>query len=172
MSTVERAEQAYAHLPPEVSDDCVVVSQVLEYLSAKDLEGGLHLWHEEAEYRSAFAPAEGGAAYVGHAGLHKYFENVFEVFDAWEVTPELFVASDDRILALCDFRFAGKGSDVHMNQAIGTIWVVRDGLVRRGFGYLDVDAAIDAMAAQCGRDRAEIEVLLNEARRAQSERPA
>jgi hypothetical protein len=66
------------------------------------------------------------------------------------------------------FEFSGHGSHVTMKQPIGTTWILRDGLIRRGFGFLNVDHAVDSMAAQCGRDRAEIEALIDEAERARA----
>src|SRR5204863_5463962 len=117
--------------------------------------------HDDGEYRSAFAPAEGGSAYVGRAGVRKYFSTIFDLFDVWNVTPTNFIASDDRILALCMFTSSGRGSHITMEQPIGTVWMLRDGLIRRGFGFLNVDDAIDSMAAQCARERAEIESLVD-----------
>jgi ketosteroid isomerase-like protein len=165
-SMLQRVDEAFPWLPGEIREDCAVICRLFESLSAKDIESGLPLFHQDCEYWSAFAPAEGGAVYTGHAGLRKYFNTVFELFDAWSVTPTNFVASDDRIMALCMFEASGHGSHITMQQPIGTIWVLRDGIVKRGFGFLNVNDAIDSMAAQCGRDRAEIEVLINEADRA------
>jgi ketosteroid isomerase-like protein len=163
---LQRVEEAFPWVPDEIRDDCAVIWRVFEVLSAKDIESGLPLFHEDCEYRSAFAPAEGGAAYTGHGGLRRYFNSIFELFDVWCVTPTNFIASDDRIMVLCMFELSGQGSHVTMKQRIGTIWVVRDGLIRRGFGFLNVNDAVDSMAAQCGRDRAEIESLVDEAERA------
>jgi len=162
---LRRVDEAFPWLPREIREDCAVIWRVLEALSARDLESGLALFDDDCEYRSAFAPAEGGAAYAGHGGLRKYFNSVFELFDAWHVTPTNFVASDDRILVLSTFKFSGHGSHVTMEQPIGTIWIVRDGLITRGFGFLSVDDALDSMAAQCVRDRAEIDALVDEAER-------
>jgi ketosteroid isomerase-like protein len=165
---LQRVDEAFPWLPGEIREDCGVIWRVLEALSARDLESGLRFFHEDSEYRSAFAPAEGGVAYAGHGGLRKYFGTVFELFDVWSVAPTNFIASDDRILALCVFEASGHGSHVTMRQPIGTIWVLRDGLIRRGFGFLNVTDAVDSMAAQCGRDRAEIESLIDEAERARA----
>jgi hypothetical protein len=46
--------------------------------------------------------------------------------------------------------------------------MLRDGLITRGFGFLNVNDAVDSMAAQCGRDRTEIESLIHEAERARA----
>lgn len=165
---LQRVDEAFPWLPPEIREDCAVIWHVFEMLSAKDLESGLPFFDEECEYRSAFAQAEGGAPYTGHGGLRKYFNTVFELFDVWRVTPTNFVASDDRILVLCTFEASGQGSHVTMEQPIGTIWILRDGLIRRGFGFLNVKDAVDSMAAQCGRDRGEIEALIDEAERARA----
>jgi ketosteroid isomerase-like protein len=165
---LQRVDEAFPWLPGESREDCAVIWRLFDVLSAKDLESGVPLFHHECEYRSAFAPAEGGAAYTGHAGIRKYFNTVFELFDVWTVTPTNFIASDDRILALCMFEFSGHGSHVTMNQPIGTIWILRDGLITRGFGFLNVDDAVDSMAALCGRDRAEIESLIDKAERARA----
>jgi ketosteroid isomerase-like protein len=165
---LQRVEEAFPWVPDEVRDDCAVIWRVFEVLSAKDIESGLQLFHEDCEYRSAFAPAEGGAAYTGHGGLRRYFNAVFELFDVWRVTPTNFIPSDDRVMVLCMFELSGQGSHVTMRQRIGTIWIVRDGLIRRGFGFLNVNDAVDSMAAQCGRDRAEIEYLVDEAERARA----
>jgi ketosteroid isomerase-like protein len=165
---LQRVEEAFPWLPGEIREDCAVIWRVFEVLSAKDLESGLLLFHDDGEYRSAFAAAEGGSAYTGHAGIRKYFSTVFELFDVWSVTPTNFIASDDRIMALCMFEASGHGSHVTMTQPIGTIWILRDGLISRGFGFLNVNDAVDSMAAQCGRDRAEIETLVDEAERARA----
>jgi ketosteroid isomerase-like protein len=163
---IQRVDEAFPWLASEIREDCAVIWQVFEALSAKDIERGLPLFHPDCEYRSAFAPAEGGSGYAGHDGLRKYFNGIFELFDVWRVTPTNFIAGDDRILVLSMFEFSGQGSHITMEQPIGTIWIVRDGLIRRGFGFLNVDDALDSMAAQCGRDRAEIESLVAEAERA------
>jgi hypothetical protein len=52
-----------------------------------------------------------------------------------------------------------------MEQPIGTIWILRDGSIRRGLGFLNLNDAVDSMAAQCGRRRAEVESLVDEAER-------
>jgi ketosteroid isomerase-like protein len=165
---LQRVDEAFPWLPGEIREDCAVICRLFESLSAKDIESGLPLFHHDCEYRSAFAPAEGQAAYTGHTGLRKYFNTVFELFDVWNVTPTNFVGSDDRTLALCMFKASGHGSQITMQQPIGTIWILRDGLIKRGFGFLSIDDAIDSMAAQCGRDRAEVEVLIDEAERART----
>ena len=165
---LQRVDRAFPWLPGEIREDCAVIWRLFESLSAKDIESGLPLFHDDCEYRSAFAPAEGGSGYTGHDGLRKYFNTVFELFDVWRVTPTNFIASDDRVMVLCMFELSGQGSHVTMEQPIGTIWILRDGLIRRGFGFLNVTDAVDSMAAQCGRDRAEIEVLINEADRARA----
>jgi ketosteroid isomerase-like protein len=165
---LQRVDEAFPWLPGEIREDCAVIWRLFENLSAKDVEGGLTLFHHDGEYRSAFAPAEGGAAYAGHPGLRKYFNTVFELFDVWSVTPTNFIASDDRIMALCMFATSGRGSQITLEQPIGTIWVLRDGLITRGFGFLSVNDAVESMAAQCGRDRAAIESLVEEAERARA----
>jgi ketosteroid isomerase-like protein len=165
---LQRMDEAFPWLPGEIREDCAVIWRLFESLSAKDVESGVALFHSDGEYRSAFAPAEGGAGYAGHAGLRKYFTTVFELFDVWNVSPTNFIASDDRIMALCMFAASGRGSHITMEQPIGTIWILRDGLIRRGFGFLSVNDAVDSMAAQCGRDRAEIESLVDEAERARA----
>jgi ketosteroid isomerase-like protein len=162
---LQRVDEAFPWLAGEIREDCAVIWRLFEALSAKDLESGLSLFHHDCEYRSAFAPAEGGAAYTGHQGLRRYFNAVFELFDVWRVTPTNFIASDDRIMVLSMFEFSGQGSHLTMKQPIGTIWILRGGLIKRGFGFLDVNDALDSMAAQCGRDRAEIESLVDEAER-------
>src|SRR5215218_1649252 len=63
---------------------------------------------------------------------------------------------------------SGTTSQITMEQPIGSIGILGDGLIRRGFGFLNVNDAIDSMAAQCGRDRAEIESLVDEAERARA----
>ena len=72
-SMLQRVDEAFPWLPGEIREDCALVWRLFDALSAKDLEHGLALFHDDCEYRSAFAPAEGGAAYTGHAGLEKYF---------------------------------------------------------------------------------------------------
>jgi ketosteroid isomerase-like protein len=165
---LQRLDEAFPCLAGEIREDCAVLWRVFEALSAKDIERGLPLFHPECEYRSAFAPAEGGGTYAGHDGLRKYFNSVFELFNVWRVTPTNFIASDDRILVLSMFEFSGAGSHVTMEQPIGTIWVLQDGLIKRGFGFLNVTDAVDSMAAQCGRDQADVESLIDKAERARA----
>ena len=165
---LQRVDEAFPWLRGEIREDCAVIWRLFESLSAKDVESGVSLFHEDCEYRSAFAATEGGAAYAGHAGLRKYFTTVLELFDVWGLTPTNFVASDDRIMALCMFETTGRGSQITMKQPIGTIWALRDGLITRGFGFLNVTDAVESMAAQCGRERVEIESLVYEAERARA----
>ena len=165
---LQRVDDAFPWLPGEIREDCAVIWRVFEALSAKDLESGSSFFQHDCEYRSAFAPAEGGGAHMGRDGLRRYFNAVFELFDVWSVAPTNFIASDDRIMVLSTFEFSGHGSHVTMKQPIGTIWIVRDGLITRGFGFLNVNDALDSMAAQSGRDRAEIEALVDESERARA----
>jgi ketosteroid isomerase-like protein len=165
---LQRVDEAFPWLAGEIREDCAVIWRVFEALSAKDLESGLSFFQHDCEYRSAFAPAEGGGAHTGRDGLRKYFNAVFELFDVWSVAPTNFIASDDRILVLATFEFSGHGSHVTMKQPIGTIWMLQDGLITRGFGFLNVTDAVDSMAALCGRDRTAIESLIDEAERARA----
>jgi ketosteroid isomerase-like protein len=167
-SMLQRVDEAFPWLPDDMREDCAVIWRVFDVLSDKDIESGLPLFHHDCEYRSAFAAAEGGAPYTGHDGLRKYFNTVFELFDVWSVKPTNFIGSDDRIMAFCLFKTSGHGSQVTMEQPIGTIWMLRDGLITRGFGFLNVPDAVDSMAAQCGRDRPEIESLIDKAERARA----
>jgi ketosteroid isomerase-like protein len=56
-SMLQRVEEGFPRLPGELREDCAVIWRLFETLSVKDVEGGLSLFHEDGEYRSAFAPS-------------------------------------------------------------------------------------------------------------------
>lgn len=156
----------FGWLPRNAVEDCALLQSLFDALGSKDLDAGIACFHEDAEYHSAFAGAEGGLPYQGHRGVRKYYETVFELFDTWQLEPSNFICSEGRVLCLALFAFSGKESHVEMSQAVGTVWIIEDGLIRRGFGFLNVDDAIAGMARQCGREAGEIALLIADAERA------
>jgi ketosteroid isomerase-like protein len=74
----------------------------------------------DAEVKSAMT----GRTYTGHDGIKEWMAEIDEQFDSWRLSiEEIEDLPGDRVLAIGQVHFRGRGSGVEFDQAIG--WTFR-----------------------------------------------
>jgi ketosteroid isomerase-like protein len=128
-----------------VSQESVnVVQRMVEDFNSEDPRRALSRFHPEIEFTST-ANALDGAAYVGLDGMRRYADDLDATFDAWHSEDNRILdAGGERVVWLHRVVGRGKTSGVPVDQPIGIVWTLRDGLVWRGRAYLTHAEALKA----------------------------
>jgi ketosteroid isomerase-like protein len=107
-------------------------------------EIALALTDPAAEFRSRITAVE-GAEYLGHEGVHRYFDDMADAFRAWRnEADEIVELGPDAILIDNVFHGIGKdsGTEVELRSAI--VFLVSAGRVVRCFSYPTREEALEA----------------------------
>jgi ketosteroid isomerase-like protein len=89
-----------------------------------------------------------GATYKGHDGIREWMAEIDDQFDDWNVTiEEMQDVPPDRVLAIGNVHFRGRGSGVEFDQPIAWICRFSDDRVTEMHNYSDQSAARDAAKA-------------------------
>jgi ketosteroid isomerase-like protein len=84
-----------------------------------------------------------GGRYHGHAGIHRYFDDVESAWEDWKVDVERTVeGADGRVAIVMTMRARGKGSGVMLAERTAHIWTLRDGKLSRNELFRDPDGAL------------------------------
>ena len=95
-----------------------------------DVEAAIAVCHPDIEFLSVLAVS--GRAYVGHAGIRQYFEDVASAWAEWRVEVHSVEAvSDGRLEISMTMHFRGKESGAMLSEETAHIWTLRDGLLLR-----------------------------------------
>ena len=108
-----------------------------------DVEGVVALLHPDYEFfPEAGSPMD--AAYRGHDGARRYFEEAFEAWEFLRLDIERLVDAGDRVVALFEMLNRGRGSGIELTGRWGEVWET-DGvnLIRSRF-YQSHDEALSA----------------------------
>jgi ketosteroid isomerase-like protein len=124
-----------------MSNDIVhVVRRAIDAWNRRDLEAALELTHPQCENRSAQATE----TVYGREGVAATFRDWFEAFEEYQMEPEDFIVSGDRVLVPGRQRARGKGSGVLIEERFYQLYRVRDGMIVRFDEYSDEDQALQA----------------------------
>jgi ketosteroid isomerase-like protein len=80
--------------------------------------------------------------YTGAAGIREYFHDMAESWQSIELVPESFHEAGDRVVAIANRRLRGRGSGIDVEDQVGIVYELRDGLAIRISGYRDVVEAL------------------------------
>jgi ketosteroid isomerase-like protein len=99
-------------------------------------------WHEDCEWVPLISGVEGDS-YRGRDGLVAFFE------DFWSSVEPRYVDREYRqvgnsIVQVMTLEVRGRGSDAPVEQRVGVLYKVEDGLIRRGVVYPSPEAALAA----------------------------
>ena len=102
-----------------------IAEAAFQALNEGDFDAFLALTHEEVEFTSLVAEAE-GATFRGHAGVREWWDTVRGAFEAprWEVL-ELYDATND--VGVAKFRLEGTLGGVEIAQLMWQAGRLRDG---------------------------------------------
>jgi uncharacterized protein len=117
-----------------MNEDVDVLEQGYRALSRGDVDEALGTLDPELEWRPGEVAPEGGGVHRGADGFRRFIESWRESFDDFQLEPELFVARDDRIIAVMHQRGRGRGSGVAMRGRVIHVWAIRDGRAVKWWG--------------------------------------
>ena len=85
------------------------------------------------------------SVYRGHAGLRRYFDELFESFSEVRVDDVELQDLGDRVLVLHKLRVRGRDSGVAVGQPGGVVYRLRGGKIVHGRSYLSHGEALKAV---------------------------
>jgi ketosteroid isomerase-like protein len=80
--------------------------------------------------------------YTGAAGIREYFRDMAESWQSIEVVPEDIREIGDRVVAIANRRLRGRGSGIDVEDKVGVVYDLCDGLAIRIAGCRDVAEAL------------------------------
>ena len=122
------------------------VREAFEAFLAGDREDAAHLVDPEVEFHGTVGGLDEGRIARGQSEIDQIFEA--EDLEAWEerrLEAEEFIdAGDDVVVLLHEYR-RGRGSGVELESKTAVVVAVSGGRVVRIQGYMDRDAALEAV---------------------------
>ena len=105
-----------------------------------DLDAALDVCHPEVEFLSVLAVD--GKAYLGHAGIRQYFEDVTSAWDEWRVeVHRTAVVPDGRIVIEMTMHARGRESGLPIAVFAAHIWTLKDGKLLRNQPFREPEPA-------------------------------
>jgi ketosteroid isomerase-like protein len=100
---------------------------------------------DEWEFRSVFLGAVEGRSYRGPESIERYLADLDEAFDDWHTEDErYFDVGGNKVVVVYRIVGKGKGSGVPIDQQVGIVFTLRDGILLLGEAYLDPQEALKA----------------------------
>jgi ketosteroid isomerase-like protein len=128
-----------------------VVERWYEAYNARDLEGALALMDPKVSLTSAGMSGVEGSEHVGHAGMRRYFADLWETWDDPRVVVEQCLDRGDAVVMLGHTTGRGRLSGIDLDFPVAAVVEVRDGLIFRYRTYRDWE---EALAVARERDHA------------------
>jgi ketosteroid isomerase-like protein len=124
--------------------DAEIIRTAWAAVSRRDVPAWLEHMDPEIEAIPLGAEME-GRVYHGHAALVAWLEQeVYAVYETFEVHPDEIQAVGDRFLVFGHWIARGRESGVDLYIAATWVVDVRDGKIRRWQTYTDRDEAVEA----------------------------
>jgi ketosteroid isomerase-like protein len=114
-----------------------------EAITRGDVDAALEVCHPEVEFLSVLAVD--GKAYLGHAGIREYFEDVTSAWDEWTVeVHRTAVVPDGRIVIEMTMHARGRESGAPIAVFAAHVWTLRDGKLLRNQPFREPEHALRA----------------------------
>jgi ketosteroid isomerase-like protein len=115
-----------------------------EAITRGDLDAALEVCHPEVEFLSVLAVD--GKAYLGHAGIRQYFEDVHSAWDEWTVEVHRTAGvADGRVVIEMTMHARGRESGLPIAVFAAHIWTLRDGKLLRNQPFREPELALRAI---------------------------
>lgn len=118
-----------------------VVREALEAVNRGDVQWLIEHSAPDVEIHGRGVAGE-PVLYIGAAGIREYFDDMAESWQAIELVPQRFREVGDRVVAIVDRRLRGRGSGIYVEDQVGIVYELRDGLATRISGHRDVVEAL------------------------------
>ena len=128
-----------------MNENVDVLERGYQALSRGDLDTVLDTVDPEIEWRPGAIAPEGGGVHRGVEGYRRFIESWRESFDDFQLDPELFVAKEDKIVAVARQRGRGRESGITMDVSVVHLWTVREGKGIAWWGASTLDEALAAL---------------------------
>jgi uncharacterized protein len=130
---------------PVVSkEDVALARRGYEALAAGDMDSVLELMHPDIEVEVHTGRPDLPEAHVfrGHKGFLQNLDQLAEVFEEIEVTPEEFIEVGDELVVVIHTAGRGKSSGIRVENRVAHIWTLRDGKATRFRVYTSKEQAL------------------------------
>ena len=126
-------------------DEVEVVRELIEAWNAgpEAIQRAKGLLAEDAEMRPLRAQLE-ATTYVGPEGLVRFYDDLYAEWEDLSLPIDEIRERGDLVVALVRLVARGRASGAQVEVRVGTVWEVRDGLVRRVESFSDPDDALRA----------------------------
>jgi ketosteroid isomerase-like protein len=121
-----------------------IVRKNLEAFQRGQFDSVTELWDSDGEWMPAMAGVVENKVYRGHAGLRRYFDELFESFSKVRPHDTEFRDLGNRVVALYRLSVRGRDSGVAIDQQGGTVYELRGGKIVHGRSYLSHGEALEA----------------------------
>ena len=136
------------------SDNVEIVERWYRAYNGRDLVGALALMHPKVDATSAGMSGVEGSSHVGHAGMRRYFADLWETWETPRVEVEHCLERGGNVVMLGHTSGAGRLSGIEVSFPVASVVDVEDGLIVRYRTYRDWDAALEATATADEREPA------------------
>jgi ketosteroid isomerase-like protein len=123
------------------SRNVAVVRETFEAVNRGDVRWLIEHSAPDVEIRGRGVAGE-PVLYTGAAGIREYFDDMAESWQSIELVPLRFREAGDRVVAIVDRRLRGRGSGIYVEDQVGIVYELRDGLATRISGHRDVVEAL------------------------------
>jgi ketosteroid isomerase-like protein len=112
-----------------------------EAVTSGDVGAAVAITHPEVEFHSVLGIS--GRAYLGHAGIRQYFEDVASAWGEWSVEVERIAeGTDGRVAIVMTMHATGKGSGAALAERTAHVWTLADGRLAHNLPFRDPDEAL------------------------------
>jgi ketosteroid isomerase-like protein len=131
-----------------------VVERWYEAYNARRLDELLELMHEDVDLTSAGMSGVEGSSHIGHAGMRRYFADLWETWEDPTVEVEHLLDRGEAVVMLGSTSGKGRLSGMDVVLEVATVIRVDDGRIRHYRTYRDWSEALQAAGAVDSAPRA------------------
>ena len=123
------------------------VREFANAITRGDMEAAIAVCDPEIEFTSMLAVS--GRAYLGHAGIREYFDDIASAWEQWKVeVHRVAPGPDGRVAILMTMHVRGKESGAVLSDTAGHVWTLRNGRLWRNALYREPEGALLAVGLE------------------------
>ena len=126
------------------AENVELVRSVYEAWTRDELPGPSEAFDPKIEYVNPPSAVEPGTR-RGLAAFAQAVRDMFSGWETWEIEPERFVSSAEKVAVVVRYRVHWRESGVDVTAHESALWTIRDGKVVRYEWFHGPDDALDAV---------------------------